>query len=232
MAKNVQTPDDVQIASMNYRQSTVGDLLAPGPGTPWEDRSSIGAIPAFFKTVVQSMTSPGTLLHSLRRPETSGDARTFVLICGLFWGLGWVLTDYLVFRQSREEFDFTTDGEKMILHFFLGFLGTWGILVLVTRLFYKLVSAGEMKAKAPPVLFYNVYAYCLGPSILALIPYYIGFGVALAWILCLFIYAAIHRLAVKTNGAIICNIIAVVGIVGSLTALYLLLHVVFRWLYT
>src|SRR3954452_10511067 len=141
MAKNnVQTPDDVQIASMNVRQATVGDLLAPGPGTPWEDRSSIGLIPAFFKTVIQSMTSPGTLLHSLRRPETTGDARVFVFLCGVFWGLGWVLNDYLTFRRtSRSEFEFTSDGEVWILHFILGVVGTWAMLVVVTRLFYKLV---------------------------------------------------------------------------------------------
>ena len=60
MAKNIQAPDDVQIAAMNIEYESIGNLMAPGPGTPWEDRGSIGAIPAFFKTAIMSMTSPFT----------------------------------------------------------------------------------------------------------------------------------------------------------------------------
>src|SRR5258706_1776548 len=180
MAKNIQAPDDVQIASMKTEYERIGNLLAPGPGTPWEDRGSIGPIPAFFKTAIMSMTSPRTLLFSLRRPETPGDARAFAIICGLFWGLSWVLHDYIHFKRfSREPFDITSDGELWILHFILGSAGTWVLLNLVSRLFYKLVAAGEMKAAAPQVLTYNVYAYCLGPSILALIPFYIRPAIAL-----------------------------------------------------
>ena len=233
MAKNIQAPDDVQIASMKTEYERVGNLLAPGPGTPWEDRGSIGPIPAFFKTAIMSMTSPRTLLFSLRRPETPGDARAFAIICGLFWGLSWVLHDYIHFKRfSREPFDITSDGELWILHFILGSAGTWVLLNLVSRLFYKLVAAGEMKAAAPQVLTYNVYAYCLGPSILALIPFYIGPAIALVWIVALFIFGAMTRLAVKTSGAIICNVMSVGGILGVSAAAYFLIAYLFRWLYT
>ena len=125
MAKhNVQTPDDVQISSMNIERELIGDLLAPGPGTPWEDRGSIGAIPAFFKTVVMSMTSPRRLLFSMRRPETASDTRAFAIICGAFWGLGWVIYDVLKFRAANREFDFAADGEVWLIHFILGVAGT------------------------------------------------------------------------------------------------------------
>jgi hypothetical protein len=233
MAKNIQAPDDVQIASMNIEYERIGNLMAPGPGTPWEDRGSIGVIPAFFKTAIMSMTSPRTLLFSIRRPETPSDARVFGIICGAFWAISWVLHDYIHFKRfSREEFDITTDGEVWILHFALGLVGTWLLLNVISRLFFKLVATGDVKAKAPQVLTYNVYAYCLGPSILALIPFYIGPAIALVWIVCLFIYAAMTRLAVKTSGAIICNLLSVGGVLGLSVGAYHLLAYLFRWLYT
>ena len=161
----------------------------------------IGVISAFFKTAIMSMTSPRTLLFSLRRPETPGDARVFAIICGFFWAVSWVLHDYINFKRfSREDFDITTDGEVWVLHFVLALAGTWLLLNVISRLFFKLVSSGDVKAKAPQVLTYNVFAYCLGPSILALIPFYIGPGIALVWIVFLMVYAAMKRLAVKTGG--------------------------------
>lgn len=231
MAKNIESPDDVQIAAMNVQRQAVGNLMAPGPGTPWEDRGSVGLLPAFFKTAVMSMTSPGRLLGDLRRPETPNDARAFAIICGIFWGLAWVIHDYVALAHSGKPFDMIGDGEILLLHFALGLAGTWVILNLVTRLFYKLVSAGDVKAKTPQVLTYNVYAYCLGPSILAVIPFGIGPALALVWIFCLFVYGAIHRLAAKTGGAIVCNIFAV-GAVGGLAAgAYFLLSYLYNWLY-
>jgi hypothetical protein len=232
MAKNIQAPDDVQIASMNVEYERIGNLMAPGPGTPWEDRGSIGASPAFFKTAIMSMTSPRTLLFSLRRPETPGDARVFAIICGVFWALSWVLHDFIAFKQlPRHEFDITEDGEVWILHVVLALVGTWLLLNIISRLFFKLVSSGDAKAKAPQVLTYNVFAYCLGPSILALIPFYIGPAIALVWIVGLFMYAAANRLAVKTSGAIICTLLSVGGVLGLSVGAYQLLAYLFGWLY-
>ena len=234
MAKNVQTPDDVQIASMNIEAERIGNLLAPGPGTPWEDRGSIGVIPAFFKTVIMSMTAPGKLLHSIRRPETLGDARIFVIICGVLWGISWVIHDAIAFSheidpklQRRPDFDFTDQGYQWIFHFVLAAVATWLLLGFITRLFYKLVSAGEMKQKFPLALNYTVYAYCLGPSILALIPFYIGPGIAIIWIFLLCVFAAKSRLAIKTNGAIICNALCFGGILGLSAGGYFLLRLIY-----
>jgi hypothetical protein len=232
MAKNIQAPDDVQIPSMRVEQERIANLLTPGEGTPWEDRGAIGFLPAFFKTVLMSMKSPGKLLQQMRRPETAGDTRVFVLLCGLFWGISWVIHDVIAFKHSQAEalatgkrpieFDPFSDGELWLAHFALGILGTWILLSMITRLFYKLVAAGDAKLKFPQVLCFNVYAYCLGPSILALIPFYIGPAVAFIWILGLFIYGASNRLAIKTSGAIICNLIAVIGVVGLGVGVYFL----------
>lgn len=221
MAKhNVQTPAGVEIAAMKREVERIGDLLAPGSGTPWEDRGSIGVVGALFKTIGQSMFSPAKLLYSIRRAETATDARVFVLICGFFFGAAWVLNDIVNLKRAGTDFDMVDNGYPMIAHFVLGIVGTWGLLHLIVRLFYKLVSAGEMKQKFPPVLAYNVYAYCLGPAILAFIPFYIGFAVALVWILMLFIYAAKTRLAIKGSGAVICNVIAAGGLFGVAAAAY------------
>jgi hypothetical protein len=235
MAKNVITPDDVDIASMRKEVTRIGNLLAPGPGTPWEDRSAIGGVAAFFKTLTMSLLKPGTLLHSLRRPETAGDARVFAILCGLFWGIGWVVFDVLTFPytnkagwQGFEAFD----AEKWALHFALGVVGTWVLLNLISRVAYKLLSSGEMRAKFPPVLAFNVYAYCLGPSILAMASYkLIGPVAALVWIFLLSVYACVSRLAIRATGAIVCNAIAFAGVTGVAVAAYLLVYKIIDWLY-
>ncbi|HEV8378308.1 MAG TPA: hypothetical protein VGP99_05625, partial [Tepidisphaeraceae bacterium] len=76
-------PSNVAIASLDVRKQTVFNLMAPGPGTPWEDRGSIGVIGAFFKTCFKSMFKPADLLDSIRRPETGGDSFSFAIGCAL-----------------------------------------------------------------------------------------------------------------------------------------------------
>jgi len=233
MAKHhVETPADIQIAAMQKEERRFGNLLEAGTGTPWEDRGSIGAVAGFFKTAFMSMFSPNKLLFSIRRPETASDARIFAILCGLCWGIGWALQDYLDFMwRPRRDFDMVEDGYRWALHFGLGLAGTWIFLSIVTRIFYKLISAGDMRSKFPQVLNFNVYAYCLGPSILALIPFHIGPPIAAVWILLLFIYAAINRLAIKPSGAIICNSIVVFGFFGLSAAAYYLVYKIIGWLY-
>src|SRR6266705_6979086 len=80
-------PPNVAIASLDARKQTMFNLMAPGPGTPWEDRGSIGVIGAFFKTAFRSMFKPAELLDSIRRPETGGDSFSFAIGCGVMWAL-------------------------------------------------------------------------------------------------------------------------------------------------
>ncbi|HEY7119097.1 MAG TPA: hypothetical protein VH475_21075 [Tepidisphaeraceae bacterium] len=231
MAKNIESPPGVEIEAMRVEQARMRNPLEPGPGTPWEDRGSIGAIGAYFKTVGMSMTRPGDLLWSMRRPETASDTRAFVIICGVMWGISWVIHDVIAFVKGGKSFDYYEDGYRWALHFVLAAGGTWLLLNLITRLFYKLVSAGEMKSRFPAVLLYNVYAYCLGPSLLALIPFYVGPAIAIVWIFCLFIYGAIVRLYIKSSGAIVCNFIAAGGFLGLAVAAYFIVSKTLGWLY-
>jgi hypothetical protein len=230
MARNVETPADVDITSMRKQFTQVGNLLAAGPGTPWDDRGAIGVVPAFVRTVTGMLTRPARLLEMLRRPETAGDARAFALICCGFWAASWVLHDVIDFVRSNDEFDYMYHGYTWAAHAAQGFAGCWFGYKLVTQLFYKLASAGEMRSRFPMVLASNVYAYCLAPSILALIPFYIGPAIAAAWIFFLLIHSAIHRLAIKRSGAIICNTIAFVAVIGAGVVVYFSARWLFRYL--
>jgi hypothetical protein len=230
MPRNVEPPADVDIRTMRKQFTQVGNLLEAGPGTPWDDRGSVGAVAAFFKTVGGMLTKPSKILDALRRPETPGDARAFALTCAAFWSVSWVMHDLIRYARSNEVFDYSIQGYTWITHAALGFFGTWALLKLVTRIFYKLASAGEMRSRFPIVLANNVYSYCLAPSVLALIPFYIGPGIAITWIFVLLIRAAISRMAIKPSGAIICNVIAFVGVVGGATIVYFTLRFLIGWL--
>lgn len=234
---NPEVPSDLDIATLRARQARAHNPLEPGPGTPWEDRGSIGPVAAFFKTVAGMLTRPGALLESMRRPETASDARAFAIGCGVFWGLGWLVHDVVAFHRAHaasgtgwSQFG-ALDAEVFALHLVLGAVATWGLLNLVTRLAYKLISAGEMKVKFPVVLLYNVYAYALAPSVLAVIPV-VGPILALVWIFALLVYGAHARLMIKTGGAIVCNLFAVVGVLGLAFAAYYAVGHLFSWLYT
>jgi len=229
-------PTDLEIAALRARQARAHNPLEPGTGTPWEDRGSIGPVAAFLKTVGGMLTAPGTLLESMRRPETPGDARAFVIGCGVFWGIAWVVHDVVAYHLAHQknhtgwsEFG-AVDAEVFALHLVLGVVATWGLLNLITRLAYTLISAGEMKVKFPLVLLYNVYAYALAPSVLAIIPV-AGPILAIVWIFALLVYGSHVRLMIKTGGAIVCNLFAVVGVLGLAFAAYYAITYLFTWLY-
>src|SRR5689334_19147711 len=98
MAKPIPPPN-VAIASLDARKQTMFNLMAPGPGTPWEDRGSIGVVGAFFKTAFRSMLKPADLLDSIRRPETGGDSFSFAMGCGLMWAISALIHGYLYYRH-------------------------------------------------------------------------------------------------------------------------------------
>jgi hypothetical protein len=228
-------PTAAEITAARARNARTNNPLEPGAGTPWEDRGSLGLFGALVRTVGQSLARPGALLESMRRPETGNDARAFVFACGAFWGLSWMIHGLLASRGGKPDpYASGFDPSKLVgpaLHLVLGVVATWGLHKLITMVAYKLISAGEMRTKFPPVLLYNVYAYALGPSVLAPIPY-VGPPLALLWIFALFVYGARARLRIKTGGAIVCNIFAVVGVLGLAFAAYYVLTYLYGWLYT
>lgn len=240
MAKNIETPSDVQIASMEKHQEHVANVMHAGEGTPWEDRGSLGFVPAFFKTMIQGLLSPGRLLANIRRPDAATDTRILVLIYGVFWAIAWLILDILAFRQPvwhetrgvrtqvPQEFDITTHGLLWLIHAAIAIGGLWLLMNLASKLFYKLATSGEMKAKAPPILIYNVMAYCLAPSVLSLFVYkLIGPLVAAAWIVLLIMYAAMARLAIKLGGAIVCTMFSVVALLAAGVGIYWLAYVIY-----
>jgi hypothetical protein len=228
MAKNIDAPAhaDVEIASMRKQPASRRNPMEPGAGTPWEDRGSIGFIPAIFKSAFAAMFAPRRLLDSMRRPETRSDARILAIAYGVFWGLSWVLHDVIRFMRSDETFMIDYHGYAMVAHFALAVAGTFFVLQFASALFHKLVSAGDTSGRIPPVLVYNVFAYCLGPSILALIPFGIGPIVALVWIFGLIVLGAVSRLSMKAGNALVCALISFGGLLAAAVLIYLGL----RWL--
>src|SRR6266566_4018924 len=99
MAKSSIPPPGVAIASLDARKTQILNLMAPGPGTAWEDRGSIGVFGAFFKTAFKSMFKPAQLLDSIRRPETGGDSFSFALGCGVMWALSALLHGYIYYHH-------------------------------------------------------------------------------------------------------------------------------------
>jgi hypothetical protein len=230
MAKNIEAPSGVEIASQRKQQARLRNLMEPGAGTPWEDRGSVGFVGAFFKTAFAAMFAPRRLLDSMRRPETASDARILCIVYGVFWGLGWVINDVVSFQRSNSTFELTEHGYAWVIHFVLGVAATFFVLQFGSALFYKLISASASRTQAPPILVYNVFVYCLGPSILALIPFGIGALVALLWIFGLFIFAATSRLAVKGGNALVCALIAFGVTLGGAVLAYLGLRWLLGWL--
>ena len=221
MAKNVEAPTP-EIASMRKpQQAKYRNPLEPGAGTPWEDRGSIGVIPAVFKTAFAAMFAPRRLLDSMRRPEARADARVLAIAYGVFWGLGWVVHDVVQFMRSDQTFMIEYHGYAMFAHFALGVAATFFVLQFATPLFHKLLSAGDTSGRIPSVLVYNVFAYCLGPSVLAIIPFGIGPLIALLWIFGLIVFGAVARLGMKGGNAFVCALIAFGATLGAAVLVYL-----------
>jgi hypothetical protein len=223
-------PSNVAIASLDVRKQTVFNLMAPGPGTPWEDRGSIGVIGAFFKTCFKSMFKPADLLDSIRRPETGGDSFSFAIGCALMWAISTLIHGYLYYRHmlSEEARTATSTTEDRIT-----VLGQpWAIWCLIaailaviavllfqkfgSSIYYSLVTT-EMKSKAPPVLAYNIFGYCLGPSLLAIIPV-AGPFLAVLWITIALIIGGATRLKISVKGAVIASLVSMAAMVGLASA--------------
>src|SRR5438045_1880810 len=172
MAKSSTPPPGVAIASLDARKTQILNLMAPGPGTDWEDRGSVGVFGAFFKTAFKSMFKPAQLLDSIRRPETGGDSFSFALGCGLMWTLSAAVHGYLYYRHlfklEQETWESTkTDRYTVNGHLYVIIGAILAILMPVivllfqkfgSRIYYSLVHT-EMTSKSPPVLVYNIFGY-------------------------------------------------------------------------
>ena len=223
MAK-ITPPPNVRIAALRTKKAIASDPMASGGGTPWEDRGSIGTAKAFFLTCLMSMKSPKLLFASIRRLDTTGEAMAFTLACGMLWGIGILLSGVILLAYAATRPNAIIDPRLFAIQYGALTIGMVAAVFVLTWLAARILNtllAAEMKTKVPPSLIANLLAYCLGPSVLAVIPF-IGVPIAAIGILALMIVACISRLHVSTRGAVTCSIITfgamlmIVVIVGAM----------------
>jgi hypothetical protein len=206
-------PQDVQIRALDEKKKAeFFDLMAAGPGVPWEDRGSIGILGGFFKTAFGMMFAPVQTLNKLRRPETAEDANAFAWGIAVVWFLAMAIQsafDYLVLYRNDAKIEFSSN-QYMINTALEAVAAAAGAVVLcriISVVYYKLL-AFDMGQKCPPVLAQNIITYSMSPSLLALIPgsygpIPLGALAALLWMLALWIAAARGRLHVRAGGSIV-----------------------------
>jgi hypothetical protein len=228
----VRPPENFEIASLKKKQQTVFDPMTPGAGTPWEDRASNGLVGAFIKTCTASLTAPGELTKSIRRPETTADARGFVFgICGI-WGISALMHfAYFLWRGLKTpgaEIDTTNTAVLGLLAVGGASVGGYFLFKIYNAIYGRLIAQEKDAGKIPEVLLYNVNAYALGPNLLALIPF-AGPIIALLWMFADLVAVGNKRLRLTLPAALIDALIslaAVLAIAGGIYAIgeMLILH--------
>jgi hypothetical protein len=228
----VRTPDNINIASLKQKQAQYFDPMAAGPGTPWEDRGSNGVLGAFLKTCKMSMSSPALLLNQIRRPETTSDTTAFLIGCCIICGASALIHGLILmpFVSNTPNADF--DQNLYIIYCAIAFVAAGAGLYFLFRLYNivyaKLIAQEKTQSVLPAPLLYNVTAYALGPSLLALIPF-VGPPIALAWIFINLILAGSKRLRIRASAAFIDAllafiVVAAVGAIGYWVGDRLVLH--------
>lgn len=209
MAKGFEAPPGVQMAALHQRKaSTVMDLMRPGDGTPWEDRGARGGAAAFVQTCVKSITSPALLLDHIRRPDSAGEGAQFAFGCAACWGLSVIVHAALLlnffFTDERGYEELSGPTFFLVAAAVGAVVAALSYVLLVgvaSRTYYGLIAT-ELKNTAPPVLIKNLFCYCMGPSLLALLPV-IGPPLALLFIYIDWCVAGARRLFVSWRGAIV-----------------------------
>jgi len=207
MAK-ITPPKDIKIAALSKKKSQAVDIMEGGGGTPWEDRGSVGTLKAFLVTCLMSMRNPGRLVGSIRFVETTGEALRFTIGCGVMWGIGIMLTGLISLTYVASRPRAIIDIPVFAMQYGALTIGMMGAIVLLTwvaaRMMHSLLGA-EVKTKIPLSLTTNILAYCLGPSLLAVVPF-VGPVAAAIGILVALILGFRRRLQVTTKGAATCSV--------------------------
>jgi hypothetical protein len=225
----VKPPDNIEIASLRKKQRVIFDPMAPGEGTPWEDRGTHGTVGAFIKTCIMSLTAPGKLTNSIRRPETITDARAFLFGISGIWAVSAVIHyAYFVWKESKAP-GASVDQTPMIVlglgSLAAGALGCF-FLFKVYNIIYAALTANEKDSVLLPApLIYNVNAYALGPSLLALIPF-AGPPVALVWCFADLVAVGNKRFRLKMAASIIDALLGFVAVLAIAGGAYLVVDLV------
>lgn len=210
----IPPPENFDIAALRKKTEMRIDPMAPGPGTPWEDRGSNGAVGAYLKTVGMSLFAPAKLAASIRRPETTSDAFSFLIICAVCWALSafihGMIWMHLLAKQPNVQIDsYVLD---TVIAAVASGVGMWLLFTLYNKIYAKLVVQEKNQSPVPAALLYNINTYALGPSLLALIPY-AGPPLALLWIAIGLVAAGIGRLRLRFAAAAIDALIPFVAVV-------------------
>jgi hypothetical protein len=215
-------PENIEIASLRKKQQTVFDPMKSGAGTPWEDRGTHGTAGAFFKTCLMALTSPAKLFGLIRRPETINDARGFLIGISGIWAISALIHfAYFVWKDSKlpgaAGVDTTNTAVLAALTVVAAGGGCFFLFKIYTLIYSKLASQEKDSVLLPDVLIYNVSAYALGPSLLALIPF-VGPPLAGLWLLIDLIVAGASRLRLRVPAAVIdalLSLVVVLAIAGA-----------------
>jgi hypothetical protein len=222
----VRPPDNIEIASLKKKQRTVFDPMVAGGGTPWEDRATHGTLGAFIKTCLKSLTAPGELTRSIRRPETTTDARGFVIGVSIIWVISALMHfTYFVWRETKAQYEPTINtvntGVLALLTVVLSGGGVFFLFKIYTKIYGKLTATEKDAVLMPEVLLYNVNAYALGPSLLALIPF-AGPPIALLWIFIDLIAVGNKRLRLRLSASVIDALISLAAVLAIAGGIYFL----------
>ncbi|HSV13313.1 MAG TPA: hypothetical protein VLI90_03595 [Tepidisphaeraceae bacterium] len=209
----IRTPDGIEIASLKGKKTEFFDAMAPGPGTPWEDRGTRGVVSAFLKTCAMSLTSFFKLVDAIRRPETTNDAFVFLIDCCILWGVSAFIHGLIFMHFAGKVQYHEVETQTYLMYVAIAAVGAGGGVYLLFRLYNiiyaKLIAQEKTATALPDVLLYNVNAYALGPSILAPIPF-IGPALAGLFIFIDLYIAGRKRLNIRATGALIDALMAYV----------------------
>lgn len=222
MQKGYEVPPGVDIAALRHKKTNVAiNLMRPGEGTPWEDRGSQGLAKAFIGTCVKSIRCPALLLDHIRRPDTTNEASFFAYGCAVFWGISTAI-HMLIWNNfyrpqwaprllQEYELDYDTQFyiKAVIMSVIVAAASFFLLVWFANRIYFSLISS-ELKSKAPRVLLHNIFCYCMGPSILAIVPF-IGPPLALALIFFGWCVGGAKRLYISWRGAIVASVLAMLA---------------------
>ena len=149
--------------------------------------------------------------------ETTGDTRIFLWGCAILWGFSALIHGLLLYPHyshiPKTDFDPQLYIEYCLIAMAAAIAGTYFLFRLFNLIYGKLIAQEKTHRPLPDVLLYNVTAYCLGPSLLSIIPV-AGPPLALLLIFIDLIIAGKKRLNIRATGAVIDALLPMIVIVA------------------
>lgn len=198
----------------------------PAAATPWQNWTRTGVTRAFLQTCWMGLRTPVRLFELVGRSSAAYAGRhalSFVVGCGIVWGIGWNLVELTAFlHRGRQDDVVAVNVSLFVINCALRLIVAPVALVLLVKfaanLWHSLVFADASRAVSREEAF-NLFAYAMGPSILALVPL-AGPPVAVAWILALMAVAGVTRQRLTIGNAIVTGAISLFAAAAITAGLY------------